>query len=164
MNKIYGLLIEFSYIREDRTRIVVSYNLVPLEDGVHAIWNEIYFYKKQHPFITFEQIKESILTDINNNVKLSIIDSLIWNGHKVWLSTENQANYKSYTDLAIQTNGANLPIKVKFGDDSNPDYYIFTTVEDIKNFWIACNNHIITQINKGWSLKDSIDWSKYNII
>ena len=41
---------------------------------------------------------------------------MIWNNKRIWLSSENQFNYKVAYDLALQTNGANLPIIFKFGE------------------------------------------------
>jgi hypothetical protein len=38
----------------------------------------------------------------------------------VWLSTENQFNYKAAFDLATQTGGKSLPVTFKFGSTNNP--------------------------------------------
>ena len=38
----------------------------------------------------------------------------------VWLSSENQFNYKAAYDLAVQTGGATLPVTFKFGTDEVP--------------------------------------------
>lgn len=161
MNKVYGLLADFSYIREGRTRIVVSYNLVPLEDEVHATWCEVVFYKKITPNPSFEQIKAAILQDIDDTVKTQIIEDMVWNGHNVWLSLENQSNYKNALDIATRTDGSNLPYKVRFGSVDAPEYHEFETVSELEGFWCDCSNHIVSKLNAGWALKDSIDWDKY---
>ena len=37
-------------------------------------------------------------------------------------------------DLAVQTNGVSLPVTFKFGDNDNPVYYKFTTLEELTDF------------------------------
>ena len=161
MNKIFGLLADFSYIKVDRTRIVVSYNPEQLEDNIHAVWCEIVFYKKITPNPSFEQIKKVILEDIDNEVKRLIIETMTWENKQVWLSIENQQNYKTAFDVAKETGGENLPVKFKLGEEDEPTYVTFTTIEELKEFWLACCAHIRECLNYGWQLKDSIDWSKY---
>lgn len=150
MNKVYGLFLEFSYVREDRTRIVVSYNLEQLEDGVHATWNEIYFYKKQHPVITLQDVKDAIIGEINTAVEEKIKSGFEWKDNPVWLSIENQFDFKAAYDLAIQTQGQNLPLKFKLGEveveigkdkygipirEKQPVYHTFETVEEFTDFY-----------------------------
>lgn len=163
MNKVYGLLTEFSYIREGRTRIVVSYNLVPLEDGVHATWCEVVFYKKITPNPSSEQVKKAILEDVDNEVKRLIIETFTWDNKQVWLSLENQQNYKTALDIAKETGGQNLPVKFKFGNEDKPTYVTFNTIEELKIFWLSCSNHITECLKYGWNIKDNIDWSKYEM-
>jgi hypothetical protein len=82
---------------------------------------------------------------------------------QVWLSSENQFNYKAAYDLAIQTNGANLPIKFKFGSTEDPIYYTFESIGDLQDFYISAMNFINTTLNEGWNKKDSINWEDYKI-
>jgi len=90
MNKVYGLIKEFTPIRGDRTRLIVSYNYKPEPDDIHATWCSVYFYKKLHLWVTKEDMKAAILEDIDNEVKRLIVETMTWEGHKVWLSIENQ--------------------------------------------------------------------------
>lgn len=163
MNKVYGNKSEFAPIRYDRSRLIVSYNLQPLEDEVHATWNEIYFYKKPHPYVINEEIKEAILADINAQTDENILKGFVWENKKVWLSGENQFNFKAAYDLAIQTEGGNLPIKFKLGEeeDGTPVYHTFDTLIELQDFYTKAIGYINQCLNKGWELKDSIDWSKY---
>lgn len=163
MNKVYGNKNEFTPIRSDRSRLIVSYNLQPLEDGIHATWCEIYFYKKPHPYVSDEEIKTAILDDIDNEVKRLIIETMTWEDKQVWLSIENQQNYKTALDVAKETEGGNLPIKFKLGDEDEPYYATFSTIEALKNFWLACCNHVRTCLVAGWNLKDSINWEDYKM-
>ena len=54
-----------------------------------------------------------------------------YNGIPVWLSQENQFNYKSAYDLAVQTDGTSLPVRFKFGTDDEPVYYEFNTWDNL---------------------------------
>ena len=161
MNKVYGNLKEFAPIRSDRSRLIVAYNCQPLEDNIHATWCEIYFYKKPHPVVTLDDIKSAILEDIDNEVKRMIIETMTWDNKQVWLSIENQQNYKTALDVAKETDGDNLPVKFKLGDEDKPTYVTFETINSLKEFWLACCAHVRECLNYGWQLKDSIDWSKY---
>ena len=79
----------------------------------------------------------------------------------VWLSMENQFNYKAAFDLAVQTNGDSLPVTFKFGTDDKAVYHEFTTLEDITDFYskaVAFKDKILSD---GWALKDAIDFSLY---
>lgn len=160
MNKVYGIAKDFSYIRYDRTTVTVSYNLQQV-DADHYTWNEIYFYKKITGIPSFETIKQAILDDINETVTNDIISGFEWNGAKVWLSRENQFNYKAAYDLAASNETEFLPVTFKFGTDDDPVYYTFKDIDELEQFYIGAVDHINDTLAKGWALKDSIDWTKY---
>lgn len=82
---------------------------------------------------------------------------------QVWLSTENQFNYKAAYDLAVQSQGMSLPITFKFGTTTEPVYYTFENLEMFTDFYSKAMFYINTKLAEGWKLKDSIDWSVYNI-
>lgn len=90
-----------------------------------------------------------------------ILSGFIWKDMSVWLSSENQFNYKAAYDLAVQTNGANLPQVFKFGDTLNPIYYKFETVEDIADFYTKASTYINQVLAVGWAKKDNINWDDY---
>lgn len=81
----------------------------------------------------------------------------------VWLSSENQFNYKAAYDLAVQTGGQNLPIVFKFGATDEPVYHTFSTVEELSDFYLKAMTYINTVLAEGWAEKDAIDWEKYKI-
>ena len=81
----------------------------------------------------------------------------------VWLSTENQFNYKAAYDLAVQTKGKSLPITFKFGSSSNPQYYTFNSLEELTDFYTKVINHVNECLKEGWKKKDSINWEDYKI-
>ena len=113
------------------------------------------------PTPSLEQIKSFILNAINKRTDEKILSGFVWNDNQVWLSSENQFNYKAVYDVAVQTNGANLPLTFKFGDSENPIYYEFEELEDLQDFYLKALEHINEQLVIGWKKKDSIDWSVY---
>lgn len=127
------------------------------ESPIIATWT----YEKFSNLPSLEYVKTMINDYYNKQINDNIVSGFEWNGHKIWLSIENQTNYKNALDLAIQTNGENLPISFRFGESNDPDYYQFNTIEELKSFWIACNQHIQKCIVDGWNIKDSVDWSVY---
>ena len=165
MNKVYGILNFFTSIRSDRSRLIISYDCQPLEDGIHATWYEIYLYKKPYPVVTFEMIKEAIIADINAQTDEKILTGFVWNDKPVWLSSENQFNFKAAYDLAVQTQGQSLPVKFKLGEDEegNPIYHTFETLADLQDFYTKAISYINQCLNDGWQRKDSIDWNNYKI-
>lgn len=110
---------------------------------------------------SLEEVKSLILTWKNGEIDKKILEGFVWNGMSVWLSSENQFNYKAAYDLAIQTNGANLPITFKFGSTDEPTYYTFESVEVLSDFYIKAMTYINEQLVIGWQEKDSFDWSEY---
>lgn len=77
----------------------------------------------------------------------------------MWLSQENQYNYKAAYDLAFQTDGKTLPVTFKFGTDESPVYHTF---DELADFYTKAVKHIQEMLENGWKNKDTIDLSKYN--
>lgn len=166
MNKVYGNLTGFTSIRSDRSRLIISYGIRPLEDNIHATWYEIYFYKKIHTAVTLDEIKDAILADINTQTDEKILTGFVWNDKPVWLSSENQFNFKAAYDLAIQTQGQSLPVKFKLGENENgePVYHTFEDMNEFTDFYTKAIAFINQCLNEGWERKDSIDWSVYSTL
>lgn len=110
---------------------------------------------------TIQEIKDVILSWMNEQIDTEIISGFVWNGMPVWLSTENQFNYKATYDLAVQTEGMSLPTTFKFGNSDTPVYYEFRTLEDISDFYLQAMNFVNRTLAKGWQKKDSFDWDIY---
>lgn len=110
-----------------------------------------------------EEIRSTIIAAYNRQVDEAILSGFQWDGAHVWLTGENQFNYKAAFDLAVQTNGANLPVVFKFGTDEKPEYREFSTVEDLKAFYTAALSHVQKELTKGWEAKDAIDIERYHI-
>lgn len=112
---------------------------------------------------TIEEIREVIYAYYNGLTDEAIRSGFVYEGSSVYLSMENQFNYKAAYDLAVQTQGASLPVRFKFGPDSEPDYHDFTTVEELTAFYTAAIAFIQQKLAEGWQVKDSIDFNLYRL-
>ena len=113
---------------------------------------------------SIEQVKGIILDTMNKEIDQKILSGMVWKEMPVWLSSENQFNYKAAYDLAVMSQGQSLPVVFKFGTTENPVYYSFGTLEDISEFYISAMAHINRTLEEGWKKKDTIDWSVYENI
>lgn len=152
------------YNKVNDTRVTIMWDYKPVfklnAEGVEvetplAIWQEYTF----NHVPTLNEIKQVVIDYYNKQIDQQIIDGLVWKGMKVWLSTENQFNYKVAYDLAIQTGGATLPITFKFGNENEAVYYEFKTVEELTDFYLTTINYVQTVLQEGWKKKDTINWS-----
>lgn len=113
------------------------------------------------------EIKELVLNTINEDVNEKIVGGFVWTAsdgtqYNVWLSMENQQNYKAIYDLAVQTGGQGvLPVMFKFGTTENPTYHTFETLEELGAFYMQSVAFIQATYQQGWQDKDSIDWDDY---
>ena len=162
MEKIYGAVERFDGIQKlGETTYEVFYGLGEDENGTFQ-------FRQVFDFLPpFEFIKELILETINNDVNEKIISGFVWTAgdgtqYKVWLSMENQQNYKAIYDLAVQTGSQGvLPVMFKFGTTENPTYHTFETLEELGAFYMQSVAFIQAAYQQGWQDKDSIDWEDY---
>lgn len=110
---------------------------------------------------TLDECKDMILDWFNEQIDASILSGFVWKDMEVWLSQENQFNYKAAFDLAVQSDGATLPVTFKFGPVDAPVYYEFKTVEDLTDFYTSCMAYVTSQLKAGWIKKDGFDWAPY---
>lgn len=118
-----------------------------------ATWAEEIF----HGIPTEAQMREVVNRYYNQVTDRRILEGFRWNGVPVWLSTENQFNYKATHDLAVQTGGATLPVTFKLGTDEEPSYVTFNTVDEISAFYTAALAYIQECYTDGWKQKDAFD-------
>lgn len=151
----------------DRVKVAFDYEVFyDIDEGGTKVpsnvgtWTEAIIKPKP----SLEQIKSFILSAINKRTDEKILSGFVWKDNQVWLSSENQFNYKASYDLAVQTNGANLPTVFKFGDNDNPVYYKFETIEELQDFYTKAMKFINEQLAIGWVKKDSINWDDYKLI
>ena len=160
--KVNGLKTDFAPMRNDGTQIVICYGLKQVKGDLYE-WHEIYLPKTQNANLSLDIVKTAILNDINHRTDEKILSGLVWKGNPVWLSTENQFNFKSAYDLAVQKDGATLPVTFKMGetDDGTPIYHTFETMEDADDFYLQAVAFVNQTLADGWQEKDSIDWEPY---
>lgn len=106
------------------------------------------------------EVKADINALINGMTDQRILDGFVWKDMPVWLSSENQFNFKAAYDLAFQTNGASLPAKYKLGVDEKDDpvYYEFEDLATFQDFYFGCIVWIQRCIEEGWKEKDAVDY------
>ena len=93
------------------------------------------------------------------------MNGFVWNDTPIWLSLENQSNFKAVHDLALHTSGANLPVTFKVGEnlDGDPCYYTFENVETLTNFYTEMIKHIQNELSRGWEMKDAFNPKDYQV-
>lgn len=126
------------------------------EDGSASYMEEEFFYRP-----TAEEIKTMVMDWYNQQIEETILSGFVYEDMPVWLSTENQFNYKAVHDLAVQNPGDTLPVIFKFGTDAQPQYQIFTALEELTDFYTKAMRHVQDTLIAGWEKKDSFDLSKY---
>ena len=162
MNKVFGNLNDYAWVKEDASRVIVSYDLEQASDGEHYTWYEIYFNKKQGK-PSFDVAKDAILDDINDRTDAKILNGMVWEDTSIWLSSENQFNFKAAYDLAVQTQGQSLPVTFKIGEDDEktPIYHEFSDMEEFTNFYLSTISFVTACLTEGWQKKDGIDFDAY---
>lgn len=112
---------------------------------------------------SLEQIKDAVMGWIDQQTDQRILTGCTFEGHLVWLSAENQLNYKAAYDLAMQFQGAHgtLPLTFKLGTTEEPVYREFKTLEDLTAFYLSVVSHKTACLTEGWRAKDNIDWGRY---
>lgn len=112
---------------------------------------------------TKTELKEDITQLIDCTTDSKILQGFRWNEVSVYLSTENQMNFKAAFDLNMQTGGLMLPVKFKLGEDTegNAVYHTFENMDDFTNFYTSAVSYINQCLNEGWAEKDSLDMSSY---
>ena len=112
---------------------------------------------------TLDEIKATVIGWYNQQTDNAILSGFEYEGNLVWLSSENQFNYKAAYDLAVQTNGATLPVRFKFGTDEQPVYRIFDNMADLTEFYTSAMRFIQNTLDAGWQRKDTFRLEQYQM-
>ena len=113
-----------------RNRWRIRWDVQEREDG-SASYMEEGFIGKPGP----DTIKSVITGWYNDQTDREILSGFVYEDMPVWLSSENQFNYKAAYDLAVQTGGAMLPAM----------------------------KHIQDTLADGWRKKDAFDPEDYRV-
>lgn len=112
---------------------------------------------------TDEEIKAIVIVWYNRQTDQAILSGFEYEGNLVWLSSENQFNYKAAYDLAVQTSGATLPVTFKFGADEQPVYRVFDTLEELTDFYVSAIRYVQETLEAGWKRKNAFDLELYKL-
>lgn len=135
----------------------VRWAIETIADGTAEYMEEDFNHKP-----TIEEIKGIIIDWYNSNISAEIVSGFVWNGTSVWLSNENQFNYEAAFYAAVMSEGKTLPVKFKFGTDDEPVYHEFTTIDELADFYYKGLAYVQGVLNKGWDVKDSLDFTVYD--
>ncbi len=136
----------------------VRWDVVTDDNGITSYMEEQFNYRPSN-----DEIKSLISGWINDRTNDRILSGFRFEGNMVWLSTENQFNYKAAHDLAVQTSGASLPVTFKLGPDDAPCYRTFADVESLTLFYTQAMQHVRDALQDGWKAKDNIDLELYRV-
>lgn len=139
-----------------RNKWRVRWDVQEHEDG-SADYMEAEFAHKP----TDEEIKAAVIGWYNQQTDQTILSGFEYEGDHVWLSSENQFNYKAAYDLAVQSNGTTLPVKFKFGTDEQPKYRVFERLEELADFYTKSMRFIQDTLDAGWQKKDAFNPEDY---
>lgn len=111
---------------------------------------------------SIDELRKDIESLINQETDFAIVNGFVWNDISVYLSTENQINFKAAYDLAMQSGGTTLPVKFKLGENTEgvPVYHTFQTLEEFSDFYTKAFAYIAQCLDNGWTEKDNVDYQK----
>lgn len=135
----------------------IRWDVQPEENGA-ATYMEAEFPHKP----TADEIRQTVIGWYNKQTDEAILSGFEYEGCMVWLSSENQFNYKAAYDLAVQTQGETLPVTFKLGADDQPVYKVFDNLSELTAFYTQAMQHIQRMLAEGWSKKDALDLSLYD--
>lgn len=141
-----------------RNKWRVRWDVQENENGTASYMEEEFSHKP-----TDDEIRSTVMTWYNGQTDEAILSGFSYGDVPVWLSSENQFNYKSAYDLAVQTSGATLPVTFKFGSDTEPTYHTFDTLEELADFYTKAMQHIQDTLADGWKKKDAFNLDLYRI-
>ena len=156
MEKVTGIserddrLIRF---KTGKTVLVYGYWEEEVDGGlVGCSWKHIWYTSPSSA-----EIMEAITDAVNRRTDSKILTGYKWNNQSVYLSSENQFNFKAAYDMAVQTNGSILPVTFKLGEDSNgsPVYYTFEDMATFSEFYMGAIAFIQQTLADGWAEKDA---------
>ena len=164
MNKMFGPKECFVPVREDESRVIVSYDYQEEADGENATWYEVYFYKKTDGKPSIERIKTAIIRDIDARTDDKSEHGYTWAEKPVKLNWENRQNFKAVHDAAaMYPELVTFPktFKLSDGEDGNAVYHQFESMEELAQFYLGGMAWIETCVNEGFAKKDAFDFTPY---
>lgn len=131
---------------------------------------------------TAEEIRDVIIAQIDANTDAKILTGYKWTvlhgdynkeeslrhvGEtvNVWLTMENQSNYKEAHRLACLDASKVIPVKFKISQDENKKaiYETFETFEELNAFYLGAFAFVKKTLDDGWDEKDAVDVTKFEL-
>lgn len=146
----------------------IRWDVQPGEDGAVTFMEEDFPHKP-----TKEEIKDTITDWYDQQTDAAILSGYKWTVRhgasegqtvKVWLSQENQSNYKAKHDAArMYPQFVTFPMTYKISEDEekNAIYETFQDIDELAEFYLGGVAYIEQTVAKGWRKKDAIDLSLY---
>lgn len=141
---------------------VVRWDFKPMKDelgndtGIYWYEEEIFNY-----IPSISDIQQVIINWLNKQTDGRIKYGFTWKGIEVYLSDENKFNYKAIID-EVEISPDLLPVTLKLGKTNEPEnFYTFTTLEELREFFSAGVRHLINAYGSGWNKIASFDWAPY---
>lgn len=153
--KIHGIASPVECINPVRNTWMITWHHEEDAEGANTFLSETFEHKP-----SLAEIKEVVLAWYNAKIDEKILSGFVWKDIPVWLSMENQFNYKAAYDLAVQTEGKLLPT-FKFGTTENPIYHKFESLEDLQDFYLEAMTYVNNTLYESWKEKDAINWEEY---
>ena len=125
---------------------------------------------------TMAEVKEFCLGVIDAETDAKILNGYEWevlHGEdagstvKVWLSAENQENFKAKHDLALaypQLTTWPVTYKISEHADKSPVYEHFANIEELARFYLGGVAYIEQTLQEGWQKKGTFDFTPYELI
>ena len=159
MHRVNGAEPQFLRIANKRRgRYAIAFDIERNEDGNYDFMEKVFDHLP-----TEEEIRTVINGYYNEETDKAIVSGFTYGDVPVWLSSENQFNFKAAFDLAVQTEGASLPVRFKFGTEQEPVYRTFTTVAELTDFYTRAIAYIQGCLEAGWAKKDAVDYTVYTL-
>lgn len=158
--------------QEERVEHEIPDTVIDEEGVEHLVeaWTAAdYFLRHETPEPDIEQLREVIENHINAKVDANILCGYEWtvlHGDdagktvKVWLSKENQDNFKAKHDAAlVYPDRVRFPMTYKISEVNHKAVYeVFDSIQELAAFYLGGLAYIEACYNAGWAEKDAIDY------
>lgn len=146
----------------------IRWDVQPNEGGAATYMEAEFSYRP-----TAEEIKKTITGWYDRQTDAAILSGYEWTVRhgpyegqtvKVWLSQENQNNYKAKHDAALmypQLVTFPMTYKISEDDNSNAIYETFQNIDELAEFYLGGIAYIEQTVAIGWQKKDAVDLKLY---
>ena len=135
---------------------IISFDIVKYDEETYT-YKQFKFSHKP----TIEEVKEVITQYYNEKANNEIINGFKWNDMNIWLSLENQINYKAIYDLININENLVFPLHLKFHKNGEDIIYTFETKDEYLDFYSNQIIYVKDILQTYWDVKSNIDYNNY---